>query len=90
MTAASCYHEVELRAAYKRGQELRDGLYGPIIPEHDDEHLKTCTRASGELELAFGHEPTAGDILRRGDLELVHSPRNSAREFGRFIEAWRA
>jgi hypothetical protein len=83
------YHEVEPTAAYKRGQELRDALYGPIIPAPDDEHLKRCARASGECELAFGLEPIAGDILRRGHLELVHSPQNYAHEFGRFIEAWR-
>ena len=39
------YHEVEPTAAYKRGQELRDALYGPIIPAHDDEHLRRYTRA---------------------------------------------
>jgi hypothetical protein len=47
------YHEVESTAAYKRGQELRDALYGPIVPAHDDEHLKRYTRASGEFELAL-------------------------------------
>ena len=87
-TMDPAYHEVEPTAAYKRGQELRDALYGRIIPGHDDEHLRRYTRASGEFELAFGREPVAGDILRRVHLELMYSPQNYAREFGRFIEAW--
>ena len=82
------YHDVEPTAAYKRGSELRDALYGPIIPAHLDKHIKRYTRASGEFELVFGREPKAGDILRYEHLALMHSSENYARQLGRMIEAW--
>jgi hypothetical protein len=78
----------QFKNAYLRGQELRDALYGPIIPATLDEHLKRYTRASGEFELAFGREPKAGDILRLEHVARVHSSENYSREFGRVIEAW--
>jgi hypothetical protein len=87
-TMEPTYHEVEPTVAYLRGQELRDALYGPIIPASLDEHLKRYTRASGEFELAFGHEPKAGDILRLEHVARIHSSENYAREFGRVIDAW--
>src|ERR1019366_7808747 len=70
------------------GSELRDALYGPIIPAHLDKHIKRYTRASGEFELVFGREPKAGDILRYEHLALMHSSENYARQLGRMIEAW--
>ncbi len=87
-TMEPSYHDVEPTAAYVRGQELRDALYGPIIPAYLDEHLKRYTRASGEFELAFGREPKAGDILSLKHVARVHSSENYLRELGRFIEAW--
>jgi len=87
-TLSPPYHDVETTAAYKRGRELRDALYGPIIPAYLDEHIKRYTRASGEFELAFGREPKAGDILRYERLALMHSSENYARQLGRMIEAW--
>jgi hypothetical protein len=82
------YPEVQPTAAYARGQELRDALYGPIIPAYLDEHLKRYTRASGEFELAFGREPKLGDILHFDHVARMHSSENYSREFGRVIEAW--
>jgi len=87
-TLSPTYDDVEPTAAYKRGKELRNTLYGPIIPAHLDEHLKRYTRASGEFELAFGREPNVGDMLRYEDLLLMHSTANYAHQFGRMIEAW--
>lgn len=87
-TMAPSYHDVEPTAVYARGQELRDALYGPIIPAYLDEHLKRYTRASGEFELAFGREPIAGDILHFEHVAQMHSSENYSREFGRVIEAW--
>ncbi len=49
-TMEPSYRDVEPTAAYARGQELRDALYGPIVPAYLDEHLKRYTRASGEFE----------------------------------------
>ena len=82
------YDEVEPTAIYRRGQELRNKLYGPIIPAALDQHVKRYTRESGEFELAFGREPKAGDMLRYQHLALMHSAENHSRLFGRFIEAW--
>ena len=87
-TMEPSYHEVEPTAAYLRGQELRDALYGPIIPAYLDEHLKRYTRASGEFELAFGREPMSGDILSLDHVSRIHSSENYSREFSRVTEAW--
>jgi hypothetical protein len=87
-TLSPTYHDVEPTAAYVRGQELRDAIYGPIIPAHQNEHLKRYTRASGEFELAFGREPRIGDILCYEHLAWMHSSENYSRIFGRLIAAW--
>src|SRR5271157_1255780 len=82
------YDEVEPTAIYRRGQELRNKLYGPIIPAALDQHIKRYTRESGEFELAFGREPKAGDMLRYQHQALMHSAENYSRQFGRIMEAW--
>ena len=82
------YHEVEPTAIYARGEELRNKIYGPIIPAHLDQRLKRYTKASGEFELAFGREPKAGDVLCYQHLELTHSPENLSSHFGKLIAAW--
>jgi hypothetical protein len=87
-TMEPSYHEVEATAIYRRGQTLRDKLYGPIIPCHLDDHHKLYTRASGEFELAFGREPREGDQLRCQHVALMHIPENDAIHFGKMIEAW--
>ncbi len=87
-TMAPSYHDIEATAAYKRGRELRNVLYGPIIPAYLDEHIKRYTRASGEFELAFGREPKAGDMLRYEEVLVMHSIENYARHLGRMIAAW--
>ena len=86
---APSYDEVEPTAIYRRGHELRNKLYGPIIPAALDRHIKRYTRESGEFELAFGREPKAGDMLRYQHLALMHSAENHSRLFGRIIEAWK-
>jgi hypothetical protein len=73
---------------YARGRELRDAIYGPIIPAYQDAHLKRYTRASGEFELAIGREPKVGDILRLQHLYRMHSTEIYARLFGELSEAW--
>ena len=87
-TMCPTYDDVEPTETYKRGKELRNTLYGPIVPAHLDEHIKRYTRASGEFELAFGREPKAGDMLRYKDVSLMHSTANYAHQFGRMIGAW--
>jgi|ERR1700691_2633030 hypothetical protein len=88
-TMSPTYHDVEPTAAYARGKEIRNAIYGPIIPAHSNEHLKRYTRATGEFELAFGHEPAAGDILCFDHVAQMHSPENYSRHFGRLMQAWR-
>jgi hypothetical protein len=87
-TMSPTYHDVEPTAVYVRGEDLRNAIYGPIIPANLDEHLKRYTRASGEFELAFGREPKAGDMLRFEQVAQMHSSQNYSREFRRIIEAW--
>ena len=82
------HSEVGSTAIYRRGVELRNKLYGPVIPAADDQHLKRYTRESGEFELAFGREPNAGDILQYEHLAQTHSAENHSRHFGRIVEAW--
>jgi hypothetical protein len=50
-TMSSTYHDVEPTAAYARGHELRDGIYGPVIPAHLDEHLKRYSKRVENLSL---------------------------------------
>jgi hypothetical protein len=88
-TMSPTYHDVEPTAAYARGKELRNAVYGPIIPAHSDQHLKRYTRATGEFQLAFGREPAAGDILCFDHVAQMHSPENYSRHFGRLMQAWR-
>jgi hypothetical protein len=87
-TMSPNYQDVEPSAAYMRGKQLRNAVYGPIIPAHLDAHLKRYTRASGEFELAFGREPKAGDILRYEQVAFMHRSEDHSAQFGRVIEAW--
>jgi hypothetical protein len=87
-TMSPTYHDVEPTAAYVRGEELRDAIYGPIIPAYLDQHLKRYTRASGEFELTFGREPEAGDVLSYEQVAWIHSSEHYSRELGRIIQAW--
>ena len=87
-TMEPTYHDVEPTPVFVRGKELRDAIYGPIIPAYLDEHIKRYTRASGEFELAFGREPKAGDVLQYEHVAGIHSSENYPREFSRVIEAW--
>jgi hypothetical protein len=75
-TMLPTYDEVEPTAVYMRGRELRNALYGPVIPANLNAHLKRYTRVSGEFELAFGREPKAGDVLRYEDVARMHSSEN--------------
>jgi hypothetical protein len=83
------FHDLEPTAIYARGNELRNAIYGPIIPAYLDQHIKRYTRASGEFELAFGREPVPGDMLRDEHLQLMHGPDIYSRHFGKLIDAWK-
>ena len=82
-TLEPTYHDVEPTEVYRRGKEVRDALYGPIVPAHLDEHLKRYTRASGEFELAFGRERGIGDVLRYETVVLMHRPEIYSSHFRR-------
>ncbi len=82
------YHDVEPTPTYIRGRDLREKIFGPIIPAHLDQRLKRYTRASGEFELAFGREPRTGDVLCYQYLALTHSPENLSSHFGKLTAAW--
>ena len=82
------YQDIESTAIYARGKALRDALYGPIIPVHQDPHIQRYTRASGEFELAFGREPIPGDMLRYEDIARMHSSEVYSRHFSGLVDAW--
>src|SRR5262249_38097637 len=87
-TLEPTYHDVEPTEVYRRRKEVRDALYGPIVPTHLNEHLKRYTRASGEFELAFDREPGIGDVLRYKTVVLMHRPDIYSSHFGAFLQAW--
>lgn len=74
--------------AYRRGGEVRDRLYGPIIPTHLDPHAKRSTGASLYFELVHGREPVAGDVFRRSGLEARYSPERARAAIEKFGKLW--
>lgn len=82
------YSDIESTQIYSRGKELRNAIYGPIIPAYQSEHLKRYTRASGEFELAICRGPKVGDILRLQHLRRMHSTGIYARLFEKLNAAW--
>jgi len=73
---------------YKRGREIHDQQYGPILPAHLDPKLKRQTSASIEFEAIHGREPVPGDILRYEDVEEFHAAESYEQLLQVMREAW--
>ena len=73
---------------YKRGWEIRDGLYGPIIPSHLDPEYPRRTFASIDFEAIHGRVPQPGDILRYEDLADLYSEEMLKTQVGMIQGAW--
>jgi len=58
-----------------RGKELRDNIYGPIVPLHEDPTYSRRTDASGEFQRCFYREPRAGDLLRWEHVRILTAHR---------------
>jgi hypothetical protein len=58
---------------YKRGWEIRDELYGPIIPSHLDPEYPRRTTASIHFEGLHSRLPEPGDVLRYEDFANFYS-----------------
>jgi hypothetical protein len=71
-----------------RGKELRDNIYGPIVPLHEDPTYSRRTDASGEFQRCFYREPRAGDLLRWEHVRTMRGPEMQASELLPQIEAW--
>ena len=78
---------LENTPAYKRGEELRDAIYGPVIPFHQNPHAQRSNMASIYFEQLHGREPVTGDVLCQSDWETYQLLELSS--LAHFIEAWR-
>jgi hypothetical protein len=83
------YHDVEHTAFYKRGSELHDMLYGPVIPYHLNAKAQRANRASIAFESIHGREPVVGDILRYEEVERANSPELYESVVKDFEKAWK-
>jgi hypothetical protein len=72
-----------------RGKELRDQIYGPIVPLHEDPSWTRWARASGKFTRCFGREPKEGDLLRWEHVRMMYGPEMNEIEFSAQIEAWK-
>ena len=63
------WRDLEDTPFYKRGRELEDALYGPIIPYHLDTKAQRQTWASIAFERIHRREPIAGETLRYEEVE---------------------
>jgi len=73
---------------YKRGWEIRDELYGPIIPSHLDPEYPRRASASIQFEQVYGHIPEPGEIFYYDDLTELYSPETIKAEVGWIQDAW--
>lgn len=82
------HQDLELTAIYRRGRELHEKRFGPVIPAHEDLSLQRATSASLQFERVFGREPHIGDVLHYEDVARKYGPDANEMTYGPFIEAW--
>ncbi len=73
---------------YNRGSDVRDALYGPIIPSHLDPEYKRRTFASIKFEGIHGRVPQPGDILRYEEVAETYRGERIKAEVERVQGAW--
>lgn len=62
------YQVVERTEVYKRGKELRDRIYGPVVPSPLDPEYNRRTMAGIVFEGVRGRSPEPGDTMRYEDV----------------------
>jgi len=65
-------HWMERTPFYKRGREVRDAVFGPIIPSHLDPEYPRRTMASIYFEAVHHRVPVPGDILHYQDIANLY------------------
>lgn len=81
-------HWLESTPFYRRGRELRDAVYGPIIPCHLDPEYPNRTMASIYFEAIHGRVPKPGDILRYEEVAEMYKGETIKAEVERVQSAW--
>jgi hypothetical protein len=81
-------HWMERTPFYKRGREVRNALYGPIIPSHLDPEYPNRTMASIYFEGIHGRVPHPGDVLRYEELADLCSARLLKSKVEQIQGAW--
>ncbi len=91
LTAGMCpnYKDVENTPFHKRGWELEEMLYGPIIPYHVDTKAQRRTWASIAFEEIHHREPVVGDVLRYGEVEGALPAKRYKLLFEAYEKAWK-
>jgi hypothetical protein len=74
---------------YKRGREIEDAMYGPIIPYHEDAKAQRQTSASIAFERIHKREPVTGDTLRYQEVEKALPAARYKVFFKASEEAWK-
>ncbi len=82
------YKVVEPTEVYRRGKELHDRIYGPIVPPHLDPEDKRRTMASIFFSDIKGRQPEPGDILRYEEIAEIYCGEGFKREIKEFEQAW--
>jgi hypothetical protein len=78
------YAELERTEIYVRGEELSTES---AIPSNYFESVNS-TPATLAFHLGFGRNPDRGDLLRFGDVKLIHSPAWYVKSVRDFSDAW--
>jgi hypothetical protein len=73
---------------YIRGREVRDAVYGPIIPSHLDPEYPRRTFASIYFEAVHNRLPVPGDILYYQDIANLYSEKEVKAEVEVIQGAW--
>jgi len=81
-------HWLERTPFYQRGVEIRDELYGPIIPSHLDPEYPRRTMASIYFEAFHNRLPVPGDILHYQDIANLYSEKEVKAEVEVIRGAW--
>jgi hypothetical protein len=79
---------LERTPPYIRGREVRNALWGPIIPSHLDPEYPHRTMASIFFERIHGRVPKPGDILRYEEVAEMYGGETLKAEVERVQGAW--
>ena len=82
------YQVLGATEVYKRGEQLHDRLYGPVVPSHLDPEDKRRTMASIFFDDINGRQPAPGDVLRYEQIAEIYCGEGFKQKIERFEQAW--